>query len=933
MSNQILKRARLNDDRRDESGAALAIALIVMVLLFAITISVLATVTTEIGVARTDLSEKPAFYAAISGIEKMKNRILDHFASTSRPPTSEDLKEISGEADPETAGPKELRDEGYSFSQSVTENTEYIKKLKATGYYGNGAYPLVKIGASSPLGGLYGSLSSYKLTSKATHDITNTTVSVEQTVNSYLIPLFQFGIFSNNDLEIYPGPKFTFNGRVHTNGNLYTNGESLLSFQNKVTYVGNHYRPSSSDPTKQTEGLLRNGNKRLGSATFDQAPQQLQKPLNLPVQNKYPAREIIKRGLEADYADDLLETSRYHNKAQIRILIDDEETDVSYDISDSVGVKLSEFVPMQLGVGSGTVLNRIDDNGQFINGSRYLQVRPDERDSSKKSVSKDVTATTVRSTMATSHSSGSLFIPRGAGLKGRIRIEIVSSTGYVKDVTKAILSMGVTEGEPNGIVYLQRPLWAAFTQGSRDRYANSDRNNCLTNLINNTDFVADGEINNFSLSGIGTLNTNSSKLDDDTDSINIGGTVISGEKVRFDDPTYNPTNPSSPRWWNEIVPINVYNVREGWLHSNMERKAIYERGMTNVIELNMKNLARWVDGVFDSSLLAGTGAESSNIEGRNGYVVYISDRRGDKNRNGIVDNEDIYGKPSDSSPTDSYTNDRWIGGTFEKEGEDVTQDGIFQNDKSELPDPYIIFGGKSPIDRAKEVARWKNENRYFRNAVRLFNGEILQTTGAENKLSSTKGITIATENMIYIWGSYNTTGITKDPGSQSTLSNGYYGAQIPASIVADAFFPLSKTWFDSYSAIYPEGGRTADEGASITDETSVRAGIIAGNTMSAYKGTPDVGNGFESRLNGGMQNYPRFLEVWAGKRWNYIGSFIPLFYSTQALGQYNTTHGTIYSPPIRNWAFDISFEDPSRIPPGTPSLQYIEVTSFKQLNK
>ena len=37
------------------------------------------------------------------------------------------------------------------------------------------------------------------------------------------------------------------------------------------------------------------------------------------------------------------------------------------------------------------------------------------------------------------------------------------------DVTQTILSMGMTEGEPNGIVYLQRPLWAAFVQGSRDR--------------------------------------------------------------------------------------------------------------------------------------------------------------------------------------------------------------------------------------------------------------------------------------------------------------------------------------------------------------------------------------------------------------------------------------------------------------------------------
>jgi Tfp pilus assembly protein PilX len=50
--------------KNEERGAALAIVLIVLVLLFAISMSVLATVSTEIGIASSDLSEKPAFYAA-----------------------------------------------------------------------------------------------------------------------------------------------------------------------------------------------------------------------------------------------------------------------------------------------------------------------------------------------------------------------------------------------------------------------------------------------------------------------------------------------------------------------------------------------------------------------------------------------------------------------------------------------------------------------------------------------------------------------------------------------------------------------------------------------------------------------------------------------------------------------------------------------------
>ena len=64
--------------------------------------------------------------------------------------------------------------------------------------------------------------------------------------------------------------------------------------------------------------------------------------------------------------------------------------------------------------------------------------------------------------------------------------------------------------------------------------------------------------------------------------------------------------------------------------------------------------------------------------------------------------------------------------------------------------------------------------------------------------------------MVYVWGNYNTTGITGIPTGGSTLNDGgYTGAQVPASIVCDALFPLSKTWFDALSALYPEGASDA----------------------------------------------------------------------------------------------------------------------------
>jgi hypothetical protein len=265
-------------------------------------------------------------------------------------------------------------------------------------------------------------------------------------------------------------------------------------------------------------------------------------------------------------------------------------------------------------------------------------------------------------------------------------------------------------------------------------------------------------------------------------------------------------------------------------------------------------------------------------------------------------------------------------------------------DVNELPDQAPLGGiGADLTMRALTVASWNNPNNYFRRSVRLFNGEDLQISGGANKLSATTGLTISTENLLYIWGNYNTTGINLAPPAGTASLNdpaafyNYLGNQVPASLVSDAFFPLSKTWSDSCGAMYPGnlGRRLADLNlpvlAPVTNETAVRAGIIAGNNLGALAGNPDAGNGAggESRLNGGMHNFPRFLERW-NARWNFAGSLIPLYHSTQAVGPYNS-NSTIYAPPIRNWAFDSTFLDPNRLPPATPQFQYVQPTAFRQL--
>ena len=56
------------------------------------------------------------------------------------------------------------------------------------------------------------------------------------------VPPFQHAIFSNMDMEIFPGPEMNIYGPVHVNGNLFCSSQgSQLNFRGRVTVAGNVY--------------------------------------------------------------------------------------------------------------------------------------------------------------------------------------------------------------------------------------------------------------------------------------------------------------------------------------------------------------------------------------------------------------------------------------------------------------------------------------------------------------------------------------------------------------------------------------------------------------------------------------------------------------------------------------------------------------------
>ena len=168
------------------------------------------------------------------------------------------------------------------------------------------------------------------------------------------------------------------------------------------------------------------------------------------------------------------------------------------------------------------------------------------------------------------------------------------------------------------------------------------------------------------------------------------------------------------------------------------------------------------------------------------------------------------------------------------------------------------------------------------NAIRVFNGTNLPPNG----------LTVATGRPLYVWGDYNQL-------NAANLGTTNTSTTRPASLVGDAITILSDSWSDpkSTSAL---SSRTASS-------TTVNAAILTGavdTTLGHY--------------SGGMENFPRFLETWTSITFTYNGSMIKMFpslYATNVWGMAN-----VYNPPVRNWAYDVNFNNPLKLPPKTPSL-------------
>lgn len=921
----------------NETGAGLVIALLVMVMLLGFVALVLSRTVSETIITSNDAAESRTFAASEAALEDA-TRDFATVVENKLMPTSSDISNIENKPVPY------FSENGYTFKKVVTpvKDAEVVTQTK-------GQYQ-----------GLISLRDEWQIDVTATDVLTGVETQVRRRFFNDRIPVFQFGAFYQDDLEVNNPPLFLFNGRVHTNGNFFVNSNGAdIRFKSKLTVGGeiirdrwkngaaqsaaeqsnNVYAPNTNNVDTQmpnnrgsvtctsgTGGILKdntgrnfpypncsvNSNWASFSQNFEGNVVTRAKQLTLPLDRlPAPLIEMVRRGknfrdmaningtvtnvTEANSERGILSRERYANKEGIRISLADSK----------------DKLPQCVGITPCGV--RLD--GTFGASLGYQPL----------SMTDGYTATAVNGNRL-----------RINGREVWIKIELVSfdydnEKPVTTDVTQDILSLGVTEpvitsgtssltvpgynsnNDSRSIVKLQRftiPGPAIPNATTTQYLTNFTINSKSINLVTRFRNVATSVTNPATSCGTGTVCTADDAFA--ASATNTGPTTVSSnETAHYKIATINGTAQAN-RYVIVPFPIKIHDTREGNRPDNtsgLSTNYVYRNGVMSVVDIDVANFRKFLMGDFDGKFPTTTpyaiskgymGLKSSDIPNNRGWVVYFSDRRGDFNFDGKYNMEDVY--PFGDSVID----------------EDLDGNGIIDKD----------FSNEAPTQDSTADAGYSSvtDHSFYRRTARLINGEVLPGKYDTADSKNTTGFTFASENGVYVLGNYNTTSVNVAGGTNVSTSDRYapYNSalHIPASVIGDAVTILSNGWNDAQSFSIPN-----TPGSRVATDTQVRFAMLAGDPITGY--SPSAG--LAGNQNGGLINFKRYLETWSNKRLNYSGSLINLYNAFNSNARHKCCN-TVYSPPIRDWTFEESFKDPTRLPPGTPFVYLISFTGFERVN-
>ena len=836
-----------------EDGIALVSALLILLLMSSLMVGFMAMATTDIRVREMSGARTQAFYAAHAGIEQLTADIGDLFTSNFAP-TGAQINALTAVA-PDLPGVTWLEpdgDSGYRIDFPADDDGNPEAETRTI--------------LSGPFQGFIGLVTPYSMEVTA-RLIGGAETSLTRTMQTVAIPVFQFGMFSETDLSFFAGPAFNFGGRVHTNGNLFLAADpGPLTLSDRVTVVGEVVRAELSNELPTTAS--HNGTVRVLTApnafrnlarTEGSVTGSLGSATNEPTWTNLSTGVYnynIRNGRTGATRLDLPMTSFGAEPIDlIRRPVVGEHASAPEVLSQrffsmaSLRILLSDNPAEITNLPTVTADAPVDLTDTLTAIARgYNWALNSERPGF--AVSSGVTNQGART-------------PAGTPLlDGFLKIDMQRQDGTWQDVTMEILNLGIAGRQ------LLAPAWGC-AEVSPDA-------------------------------------------------------IIRIQRLRDNGPAcLNPVMTADAFW-----PMALYDPREGLMRDGQANTSPPRfGGVMHYIELDVRNLSRWFQGVLGSS--------GPNAMNTTGYVVYFSDRRGNKDagaETGEYGMEDFVNRASGGGAAAGLPDGVLEPATAPRpSAEDVNGNGaldmygaqprmpaavvhvgpllspnqnIFRAGNQGNIRPWLAIdenGDGVSNQEDSEIAR-ANPAVFFRRALKLTNG------GLGNIIAP--GLTVTSENPVYVQGNWNADG------------GGFADPHVATAVIADAVTLLSNDWNDrvSFLEAHDVGGRDAAT-------TWYRLAIIGGKGLSF---TRIAGANADFGTDGGAHNFLRLIEDWGGATLNYRGAIASMFTSRQAVGTYKCCVD-VYAPPTRAFAFDTDFLTPALLPPRTPMFRDVNTTGFAQI--
>jgi hypothetical protein len=623
--------------RNRESGVALLSAILVLMLMSALLVGFISMVNSDQSASGINRDQTQAYAAAHAGVEKLTADLGQLFMGNFAPTNAQVDQLWQDAADPPVLpGISYLTpngNPGYRITYNDTTPADGSPDIEN--------WPTGTSITSGPYEGLMGLITPYtiEVTARTTG---NAEVRMRREMQTVGIPVFQFGIFSENDLSFFAGPNFDFGGRVHSNQHLWLkqDGTATLTLRDRVTAVGEIVRdrlangqnshngfvrvaraagctptppPTGPDPCRNllaTEGSasgtalgtpLEPAWTNTSTGTYNNWIRNSRtgaRTLSLPlVSDGATPIDIIRRPPVGEDDDSSLGQQRFYNMATLRILLSDRPADLT-TLPDAVGTPIRLANPTPAYPAPGVTQFTITAGEAGVAGSLPAG-----------------NYNFAESTGVVNN--GFRTVNRTSLIDGYILINRQARDGSWSDVTKEILNLGFA---------------------GRRLSSNNNNNPTYTGLLDTPDMNnACPEVHPNAIIRLQRVRDTYNGSPLTTDPAN--GRNGCGARTTAANP-WIPTTAASDFW-----PNVLYDPREGTLRDDEDQWPLTPAGVANIaqnqprlywggvmhyVELDVNNLRRWLNGTIGSSPNAGCAvanpAPTCPMD-TTGFVLYFSDRR------------------------------------------------------------------------------------------------------------------------------------------------------------------------------------------------------------------------------------------------------------------------------------------------------------------